>query len=127
MMKKTVVIISSDTLFPQLFETLLFRKVKDLEIIICRSVQEINQKLEQSVVDLTLMDSILNNTPSFEIMRYVRMEKRVASPIFFFPEINTERYIYKSYAMGANRIINKPFDPYKITDDIAEFLNCNNT
>lgn len=125
-MKKTVVIISSDALFPQLFETLLFRKVKDLEIIICRSVQEINLKLDQSAVDLTLMDSILNNTPSFEIMRYVRMEKQVASPIFFFPEINTERYTYKSYAMGANRIINKPFDPYKITDDIAEFLNCNN-
>lgn len=27
--------------------------------------------------------------------------------------------------MGTSRIINKPFDPYKVTDEIADFLNCN--
>jgi Response regulator receiver domain. len=125
-MKRTIVIISSDILFPQLFETLLFRKIKDLEIITCKSMQEIDQKLDPSVVDLTLLDSILNKTPSFEVMRYVRMEKFVISPIYFFSEIHTEKYTYKSYVMGANQIIHKPFDPYKITDKIISSLNCNN-
>jgi DNA-binding response OmpR family regulator len=125
-MKRTIVIISSDILFPQLFETLLFRKIKDLEIISCKSMHEIDQKLAPSVVDLILLDSILNNTPSFEVMRYIRMEKFITSPIYFFPEIHTENYTYKSYVMGTNLIINKPFDPYKITDMIISFLNCNN-
>lgn len=125
-MKRIIVIISSDKLFPQLFETLLFRKIKDLEIITCKSMQEIDQKLAPSVVDLILLDSILNNTSSFEVMRYIRMEKFITSPIYFFPEIQTENYTYKSYVMGINLIINKPFDPYKITDMIISSLNCNN-
>lgn len=125
MVKKTIVIISSNRLFPLLFETLLFRKIDNLELIICNSIEDIDQKVNSLTVNLTLMDSILNSTPSFEVMRYLRMEKRLTSPIFFFPEIRTDFYAYKSYVMGASLLINKPFDPYKVTEEIADSLNEN--
>lgn len=93
MIKKTIVIISSDILFPLLFETLLFQKINDLRIIICKSIQDINQKLDVSVVNLIILDSILNDIPSFEIMRYIRMEKRIISPIFLSRNTNGKLYI----------------------------------
>lgn len=125
--KRSIVIISHDMLFPKLFEPLLRRKIDDLKIVVCRSVQEIDKVMDDHRADLTLLDAIVEGTPSFEIMRHLRMEKKLITPIFFFPEIQSESYAYKAYVMGASHIIYKPFDPHLITDEIANLFHSANT
>lgn len=122
MIKRTILIVSNDILFPSLFETLLHRKISELDIIVSKSLYDLDETLYESTINLTLLDSILDQIPSFEVMRYLRMEKRITSPIYFFPDTNTPSYLYKSYVMGASKVIFKPFDPYLITDEIASFV-----
>lgn len=122
-MKRTIVIISNDILFPQLFETLLFRKIKELNIILCKTILEIDEHVDPSTCDITILDAILNGVPSFEVMRYLRVDKRIITPIYFFPEIQAERYLHRAYVMGASRIIQKPFDPHILTDEITDYFN----
>lgn len=122
MIKRNILIISNDILFPCLFETLLYRKISNLKIFIAKSIKDVDEMTADYKADITLLDSILDSVTSFEVMRHLRMDKQVKTPIFFFPDTKIEPYIYKSYVMGASRIIQKPFDPYIITDEIAIFL-----
>lgn len=123
MMNKTIVIMSNDILFTQLFETLLYRKIKGVKIVVCKSIQEIKEKVLVDSASLGLLDSILNGISSLEVIRYLRMERHIVSPLFYFSDIQIEAYTYKAYEMGASRIIHRPFDPNVITDQIVELIN----
>jgi len=114
---------SNDILFPQLFETLLYRKIKGVNVIVCKSIQEIKEKVPVHSANLGLLDSILNGISSLEVIRYLRMERRIVTPLFYFSDIQTEAYTYKAYEMGASRIIHRPFDPNVVTDEIVELIN----
>lgn len=123
MMNKTIVVMSNDILFSQLFETLLYRKIKGVNIVVCKSIQDIKEKVPVHSASLGLLDSILNGISSLEVIRYLRMERRIVTPLFYFSDIQTEAYTYKAYEMGASRIIHRPFDPNAVTDEIVELLN----
>ncbi|HEY6913987.1 MAG TPA: hypothetical protein VI413_04865, partial [Paludibacter sp.] len=64
----------------------------------------------------------LSNLSSIELIQHIRMKKRILSPIWFFPEIQTEKYILKAKEMGVNKFITKPFDPYVVIDEITAKL-----
>jgi len=116
-------IVSNDILFPQLFDTLLYRKIKGVNIVVCKSIQDIIDKVPPHSSNLGILDSTLNGVPSLEVIRYLRMERHVVTPLFYFADIQTEAYTYKAYEMGASKIIHKPFDPNIITDEIAQQIN----
>jgi len=122
-MKSTLAIISDDILYSNLFIPLLKKELPDLHIYICRSFQEIKDKIDHVSCDLILIDGGLTTSSSLEIIHFIRNKKLVVAPIWFFPEIITTEYIHKSKEMGATKIINKPFDPYVITNEIASLIN----
>ncbi|MDD3322011.1 MAG: response regulator [Paludibacter sp.] len=121
-MKPTIAIITDDILFSNLFLPLLERKFSELEIHVCSSFQEIDACFEHFEYDLIIVDGGISNMSCIEVIQYIRMTKKAIAPVWFFPEIITNSYIYKSLTLGATKIINKPFDPYLVADEISELL-----
>jgi len=122
-MKKHITIISDELLFWNLIIPLLKSKMRDIQINVCNSFQEIDEKLNPKFCDLVLIDGGLTDMSSIEVIQFIRLKKNILSPIWFFPEIQIKAYIYKAYQMGASRIINKPFDPYWVTNQIVSMLD----
>ena len=121
-MKSTIAFISDDVLFLNLLSPLLKRVLPNIQIYNCSSFREIEDKINEVKCDLILVDGGLTSVSSIEIIHYIRLNKHILAPIWFFPEILTNEYIHKSKEMGATKIINKPFDPYQITDEIVSAI-----
>lgn len=125
MANKTAVIISSNILFPKLFDAFLYQKIKGVKIIVCRSIEEIEDKILANSDNLILLDCVLNGFPCLEVIRYLRMEKNIVSTVFYFSDIQTDAYTYKAYELGASKVFHKPFDPDRVTDEIVQLIDCN--
>lgn len=125
-MKNSIAIITDDILFSKLLESLIKKKVNNSSIITCQSLQEIDTMIVSTSCKLILLDSHLEGISSIEIIHYLRQKKHVLSPIWFFAEIQTDEYIYKSYDLGANRTIKKPFDPLVLILEIAALFSQQN-
>jgi len=121
-MNLTIAIISDDILFPHLFLILLKRKIKELEIVICKTFQDIDEKSKIKSCDLVLLDGGMARMSSIEVIQHIRAKQLIIAPIWFFTEIETESYILKSKQLGTSKIVSKPFDPHKVTDEIASLL-----
>jgi len=121
-MKTNIVIITDVSLFCNIFIPLLTSKNKSIHIDICRSISEIDKKIDFSTCDLILVDGGMTQTTSFEVIEFISTVKNSKTPIWFFPEIQTEKYLLKSLDLGVSRIIRKPFDPLKIVNEILLYL-----
>jgi len=121
-MKPTIVIVSDDLLFWNLFTYSLSVKTLNLQIYICKSFDEVieNESYKDSI--LIIVDGGFSDMSSITVIQFLRMQKRTVSPIWFFPEIQTKEYLYKSQQIGVSRIILKPFDPILISEEIILLL-----
>jgi len=122
-METNITIVSDDLLFWNLIVPLLNNKIHNIQIDVCKSIQDINEKLDSGFCNLVLVDGGMSRMSSIEVIQLIRTKKNILTPIWFFPEIQLKAYIYKAYEMGATRIVNKPFDPYILTDEIAKLLD----
>lgn len=122
-MDKGIAIVSDDLIFYKLFETPLLRKIPDLTLISCQSYQDIDATFRGADMQLILLDDFKASISSIEIIRHLRTNLKSVAPIWFFPEIKTNAYAYKSYEMGASKLIYRPFDPLRMTKEIAAIFN----
>ncbi|HET9570858.1 MAG TPA: hypothetical protein VFP20_05575 [Bacteroidales bacterium] len=122
-MDKGVVIVSDDLIFYKLFETPLLRKIPDLLLFSCKTYQDIDSMFPDTNIQLILLDDFKASISSIEIIRYLRTKVQTVAPIWFFPEIKTKSYAYKSHEMGASILIYRPFDPFKVANEIAAIIN----
>jgi DNA-binding response OmpR family regulator len=91
----------------------------NVNITICKSIREINEKVDSTTCKLILLDGGTTSISSIELIQYIRTTKLIVAPVWFFTEIVTPSYILKAKQLGVSLIVNKPFDPHKITDEIA--------
>ncbi|MGC9151155.1 MAG: response regulator [Microbacter sp.] len=117
-MKQQIGIISDDIVFSFMFSTLLNLRIEHVMVSTCATYQEIDRTFDVSAVNLILIDGKITTLSSIEVVRYFRITKRVVVPIWFFPEITNESYLFKIKEMGVNQMIYKPFDPYLIVRNI---------
>lgn len=117
-MKTKIAIVTDVSLFCNIFIPLFKKKNANILVDICCSIDEIDKKSEIESYDLILVDGGMTQMSCFEAIQHIRLSKQNHVPIWFFPEILTEEYIMKSRAMGASRIIPKPFDPLNVTKEI---------
>jgi len=121
-MKPTIVIITEDVIFPYFFKILLYRSIPDLDIIICNSYGEIEDKLNSLSCQLVVLDGGLSNMSSSEIIRQIRNISIITGPIWVFPEFQMSSFIDKLFNNGATRILERPFDPYVLTNEMTTVL-----
>jgi len=122
-MNTIIAIITDDVLFFNLLSRLLLKKNTDLEIRSCSNFNEIDSKLGNTNSNLIIVDGGISNISPIETIQYLRMSKQILAPVWFFPEIKTSEYIHESLLTGASKIIDKPFDPYLVVDEIVTLLS----
>lgn len=116
-MNQAILIISDDIIFSHLFTTYLEKERMDISVIKCDTYLCIDEIKDKSLIRLVFIDGNISTLSSIEVTRYLRINKKIFAPIWFFAEIVTESYIYKVKEMGATRIIYKPFDPFEILNE----------
>jgi len=122
-MERIILIITDDIVFSHLLSSLLYIRLDNAAIKTCDTYQDIDNQVDNSVISLVIIDGKISTLSSIEVIRYLRMKKGLIMPVWFFPEIVNESYIYKVKEMGANRIIYRPFDPYVIVTEIESVLS----
>lgn len=122
-MKPTIGIITNDVLFENFFIPLLKTKANDIQILVCHEDHSAKDKIDKTICDIILLDGGITGISGIEVLRRLRTKDQVVSPIWYFSEIQTELYEHKAMSMGASRIINKPFDPIQIVDELLSALN----
>lgn len=124
-MKKFIAIITDNILFSSLFTTLIKRNLPDVELTLVTQFNQLDKALFNSNFSLILIDGAMSHVSSIEIVQYLRMNKLVKSPVWFFPEIVADSYVRKANGIGVSKIISKPFDPYQIYEEIKTLLSSN--
>ncbi len=122
-MERVIVIITDDIVFSHLLSSLLCIRLNNVVIKTCETYQDIDNQVDGSIIVLILIDGKISTLSGIEVTRYLRMKKKLIAPVWFFPEIVNEAYIYKVKEMGANRIVCRPFDPYAIVSEIDSLLS----
>jgi|GEM_PF-1194557 DNA-binding response OmpR family regulator len=122
-MTNGVIIISDDMVFVQLISSLIYIRLEHVIVTPCKTYQELDNQMNTLSVALVLIDGKISTMSGIEVTRYLRMTKEYIMPIWFFPEIVNESYIYKVKEMGANRMVYRPFDPYVIVSEIESLLS----
>lgn len=122
-MKQTIAIITEDNVFSKVVEPLLTKQYQDLTVITCQSDEDITELiLSASNVKLVLLDGNLKNMSCFKIIQELSRKTIFDSRLWFFPAIKNKIDIYRSQAMGVNRVITKPFSRHELSDDIESLL-----
>jgi len=115
-------IVTDDVIFPNYFIGLLGRKAKNINVFVCNSFNDIDDRLAILDCKLIILDGTLSRFSSIEIIHYLRFERHTIVPIWFFTEVRHEEYVSKSIETGATRIIIKPFDPYLVCNEIQTLI-----
>jgi Response regulators consisting of a CheY-like receiver domain and a winged-helix DNA-binding domain len=124
-MKTFIAIITDNILFSSLITTLIKRNLPDVETTQISQFNQVDDALYNHNFSLILIDGGMTHVSSIEMVQYLRMNKLVKSPIWFFPEIVADAYIRKANGIGVSKIISKPFDPYQVHDEIKTLLSSN--
>jgi DNA-binding response OmpR family regulator len=119
---KRIAIITENIIFIKLLKSLLDRKIPDSHITHFSSFPDIKEQINQANFDLILVDGIISGVASFEIINYLRHEKKVISPVYYFSEARQDYIRVKAYEIGVNYYYEKPFDPHKVTNEIVTNL-----
>lgn len=119
---KHIAIISENIIFIKLLGSFLDRKIPDSRITHFSSFSDIKEKIDQANFDLILVDGIISGVASFEIINYLRHEKKVISPVYYFSEARQDYIRVKAYEIGVNYYYEKPFDPHKVTNEMVNNL-----
>jgi DNA-binding response OmpR family regulator len=117
-----IAIISENLILTKLLDSHLKRKLPECLITRFSSFSAIEEKIRRSAFELIMVDGIISGMASFEIINYLRLEKKVICPIFFFSDTPNDYFKIKVNNKGVNYHYRKPFDARTVTDEIAAYL-----
>jgi DNA-binding response OmpR family regulator len=118
-----IAIISENIIFTKLLDSYLRRKVSKCLIIQFSSFPDIKEIIDRTDFDLIIVDGIISGVASFEIVNYLRHDKKVICPIYYFSDAHNDFFKIKPYITGVNYHYKKPFDAHAVTNEIAAFLS----
>lgn len=122
-MTTKIAIITNDNVFFRLIDTYLKKINGSIFSKQVSSVSEIESDFFTMSSNLIIIDGNLKVNSPIEITYHIRYKLHIYSTIWFFTEIRTAEYLYKAKEVGVNRIVQKPFDPIEIMDDIRVFIH----
>jgi DNA-binding NarL/FixJ family response regulator len=122
-MTRSIDIISNDAVFSPLMKS--FVKRMDPEIVLheATSLELLYKQLKENNFDLIIVDGNFSENSAIDLLYIIRFKLKIFTPIWFFTVIQTPEYYNKALQVGANVIIERPFDPIEIASQIHEFLH----
>ena len=119
-------VISNSPTFYLLIERFVKLLHSNIQIQIWDSLPMIHESLNNQPSDLIILDGIFTQNSSIDLMYTIRFNLRIITPIWFFSVIETPEFLLKAREVGANRIIERPFDPIEIAAKICHYLKQKN-
>ena len=94
---------------------------KDLEFILCRTIAEAKDRLQQRAFDLLIFDINLPDGNGYELCKLVKAEAQ-DTLVFFLTANDQEREQVQGYKAGAIDYITKPFSVIALQHKISAML-----
>jgi DNA-binding NtrC family response regulator len=116
-----ILIISEDFVFITVMHRILNNHFPSAKIHHFQSFADIKNILFREKADFIILDDVITGAASHEVVSYLRLEKKIISPIYYFS--NTEYHEeVKALERGANFFIKKPFNPDNTIDHFKSTL-----
>ncbi|MFZ5352551.1 MAG: response regulator [Bacillota bacterium] len=99
-------------------DTIISNRITE-NIITCESGEEALDILSSEEIDIILLDIVMPGINGLKVLEIIRSKKEYSSmQIIMLTSINESNVLKKSFELGANDYINKPFDDVELTSRI---------
>ncbi|WP_068473504.1 PleD family two-component system response regulator [Saccharicrinis aurantiacus] len=112
-------IITEDTIFSSIIYRLLLNRFGKINFTQSHNLFELKSNSSGKVYDAVLLDNFIAGTSQFELLAYLRNNKEICAPILYFTNNTLDEN--GALAAGATKVINKPFVPDGLVDQIQFF------
>ena len=116
-------IISNEIVFLTLIRNFIKKIELDIQISETDSLNMLYKELKENSFDLIIVDGNFSENSAIDLLYIIRFKLKIFTPIWFFTVTQTPEYYNKALQVGANVIIERPFDPIEIASQIHEFLH----
>ena len=119
--KKTIVLAEDNSTLSLLLK---FRLEKEgYVILIAEDGRKAIELIEQHRPDLILTDIMMPFVSGLEVVSFVRVKLNLGSPIIVFSAAGQEEMVLKSFDLGANDFMSKPFSPNELVIRVKRLLH----
>jgi len=117
----TILIFTDDYAFTEIIKRIFENSNLNYHILAFNSYFDADKLSTKDKIHLILVDDLIIGTSSYELVAYIRQQKKIICPIIYFgtSEHNSEK---KAIISGANLFINKPFDPTDVAKHIQNAI-----
>jgi len=117
----TILIFTDDYAFTEIIKRIFENSNLNYHISAFNSYFDADKLSTKDKIHLILVDDLIIGTSSYELVAYIRQQKKIICPIIYFgtSEHNSEK---KAIISGANLFINKPFDPTDVAKHIQNAI-----
>ncbi|MBP7369273.1 MAG: response regulator transcription factor [Paludibacteraceae bacterium] len=119
-------VISDSPTFYLLIEKFVKLSYSNIQLQVWDSLPMIHESLNKQPSDLIILDGNFTQNSAIDLIYSIRFKLKIFTPIWFFSVIETPEYLLKALEVGANRIIERPFDPIEIASEIHQYLKQKN-
>lgn len=119
-------VISDSPTFCLLIERFVKLLYSNIQIQIWDSLPMIHESFNKQPSDLIIVDGNFTQSAAIDLMHSIRFKLKIFTPIWFFSVVETPEFLHKALEVGANRIIERPFDPIETAAEICHYFQQKN-
>ena len=119
-------VISDSPTFYLLIEKFVKLLYSNIQIQVWDSLPMIYESFNKHPSDLIILDGNFTQNSAIDLIYSIRFKLKIFTPIWFFTVVETREYLLKALEVGANRIIERPFDPIEIASEVYHSLKQKN-
>jgi DNA-binding response OmpR family regulator len=120
-MRKCVLVVEDEPDIIMLIQRSL--SLKNFMVIQAGSGTQALEFFDQRTPDLVLLDIMMPDMDGFEVCQKIKAKPEGRNvPVVFLTVRSNEEDIARSKSVGASGYITKPFDPFKLVDEIEKIL-----
>jgi len=121
MTRKSVLVVEDEPDIIMLIQRSL--SLKNFNVIQASSGTQALASFDQTTPDVVLLDIMMPDMDGFEVCRRIKEKPEGRNiPVIFLTVRSQEEDVARSKAVGAAGYITKPFDPFKLVEDIEKIL-----
>lgn len=105
---------------------LKFRLEKEgYQVLLAEDGLEAKTIIEQEIPNLVLSDIMMPNLNGLELTGFIRNDLNLNVPVILLSVAGQEDMVIRTFELGANDFISKPFNPNELVIRIKRFLSQN--
>jgi len=120
-MVRKVFIVTNDNVFFLLLKTFIESMSY---FVVCEKITN-HETIETTVgedVKLIIIDGKMSDISPIELIHESRYNFKIMCNIWFITEVRTTAYLQKALEVGANRVIQKPFDAHELAREVIKYV-----